>query len=54
MSRSTIESSRIADIIIEALNKTNVSKTPIQSGIVNSLSEIKKEGFDRVERCILN
>jgi ABC-type multidrug transport system fused ATPase/permease subunit len=48
-SRSAIKSSRISDTIVEALNKTNVSKTPIISGFVHSLSEIKKEGLDRVD-----
>lgn len=49
VSRSTVESSRIADIILEALNKTSVSKTPIISGFAHSISETKKEGLDAVD-----
>jgi hypothetical protein len=49
VSRSTIETNRIADIILEALKKTNVSKTPISSGLANALSETKKEGLERVD-----
>jgi hypothetical protein len=43
VSKSAITTNQFLDKSLEALNKMNVSKTPIFSGFVNALSESKKE-----------
>jgi hypothetical protein len=49
LSTSTTETNEIVEILLGAFKKARISKTPIYTGFLNTLSDVKREGTDRVD-----